>query len=268
MLVFTYCSYRSSHYGYQYCNFTSDSKEKKQSLLSSELSKSNLIDVKFIEWCENRNGWQLALQQLTNKKNNKGNYLLMIGQLEKSRELEKKIEKHKGMFIQDENNLDSDYYITIGWLGNDEEIQRLSVFLLEEYKKDGYRDLFNRLELTIRKTDDSTRYEIDTKFFNAIFTSIPEVNTVSVKPNNNRTGFWEMMTRKVTSSSEIYLSCANAERNKEVRSMRKKNIDKCISAISNFDNLIGKVPLLIAYDYFIIDAKINIRIDYEYLWSY
>lgn len=263
MFVFTYCSYRSSRYGYQYCNFTSNSKEKKQSLLSSELSKCNSVNAKFIEWCENFNGWQLALQQLINKES----YLLMIGQLEKSRELEKKIEKHKGRLIQDENSLDSDYYITIGWLGNGEEMQRLSVFLLEEYKKDGYRDLFNRLEHTISKTNDATRYEIDTESFNAIFTNIPEVNTVSVT-TNNRTGFWKMITRKGTSSSEIYLSWADAQRKKEQRSMRKKNIDKCISAISNFDNLIGKVPLLIAYDYFSIDAKINIRIDYEYLWSY
>lgn len=98
---------------------------------------------------------------------------------------------------------------------------------------------------------------------------LPKDNeTVSDKPNNNRTSFWKMMIRKVTSSSDIYLSFANAQREEEQRSMRKKNIDKCISAISNFDNLTGEVPLLIAYDYFSIDDQIDIRIDYEYLWSY
>lgn len=95
--------------------------------------------------------------------------------------------------------------MTIGWLGDAEEIKRLTVFLLKEYKKDGYRDLFNRLELTIRKSSDAERYEIDTESFNAIFASIPEVSVVSPNPHNSRTIFLEMMARKVT-SSEIYLS--------------------------------------------------------------
>lgn len=263
MLVFTHCSCRSSRYGYQYSYFPSDSKEKKQSLLFSELSESNSINAEFIKWCENYNGWQLALWQSSGKEK----YLLMVGQLEKSRELEKKIQKKRGVPISNENSLDSDYYMTIGWLGDAEEIKRLTVFLLKEYKKDGYRDLFNRLELTIRKSSDAERYEIDTESFNAIFASIPEVSVVSPNPHNSRTIFLEMMARKVT-SSEIYLSCANAQKKQEPLSIRKKNIDKCISIISNFDRLSGKVPLLIAYDYFSVDSKIDIRIDYEYLWFY
>lgn len=262
MRVFTYCSCRSSHYGYQYCTFTSDSKEKKQSLLFSELSESNSINAEFIKWCENYNGWQLALQQSATKKH----YLLMVGQLEKSRELEKRIQKMHGTPISDKVCPDSDYYITIGWLGNSEEIKYLSVFLLKEYKKDGYRDLFNKLEPTIGKTSDATRYEIDTKSFNAIFANISEVN--SKKPNNSRIQTLKIKICKITSSSKRYLSCADAQRKREKLSVRKKNIEECISFVSNFDNLSGKVPLLIAYDYFSIASKIDIRIDYEYLWFY
>ena len=260
MRVFTYCSCRSSQYGYQYSYFTSNSKEKKQSLLSSELSKSNLINAEFIKWCENYNGWQLALWHFSNTKK----YLLMVGQLEKSRELEKKIQKRRCVSIPNENSLDSDYYMTIGWLGCAEEIKRLTVFLLKEYKEDGYRNLFNKLELTINKSSDARRYEIDTESFNDIFANIPKVNVVSKKPNNSITNFVEMMLHKDTHPYKRYLSCANAQK----LSVRKEKIDECISIISNFDRLSGKIPLLIAYDYFSIASKIDIRIDYQYLWFY
>lgn len=266
MRVFTYCSCRSSRYGYQYCCFTSDSKEKKRSLLSLKLSESNPINAEFIKWCEYYNSWQLALRKLSSRKE----YLLMVGQLEKSRELEKKIRKRRNDPIPNENGFDSDCYITVGWLGNAEEIKRLSVFLLKEYKKDGYRDLFNKLEPTIKRTDNAAGYEIDTESFNAVFADIPKVNVVSRKSDNSRNGFWEIITRKIkpTSSSEIYLSSADAQRKQELLSMRKKNVEHCISVISDFDSLSGEVPLLIAYDYFSPVYKIDIRIDYEYLWFY
>ena len=157
MRVFTYCSCRSSRYGFQYCHFTSDSKEKKQSLLSSELSESKSVNAEFIKWCEKYNGWQLVLLQNSQKTN----YLLMVGQLEKSRELEKQIKKSRGEPVSNDNGLDSEYYMTLGFLGNAVEIKKLAVFLLKEYKKDGYCELFDKLEKTIRKTEDSTRYEIE-----------------------------------------------------------------------------------------------------------
>lgn len=261
MDIFTYCSCRSSRYGYQYCCFTSECTDTKLSFLSSELSECKVRSEEFVKWCENYNGWQLALIS-----KNKDKHLLMVGQLEKSRELEKKIQKKKGNLNFDENSLDSDYYMTLGFLGSSKEIKRVTVFMLQEYKNDGFRNLFNRLEGTIRKTDDAARYEINTKKFNSIFSSIPDVSSTD-RNSSVINGLFGKMVYKV-SSSDTYLSHIKAKSQNIPLYMRKKNIEKCIETISNFNDLSGITPLLIAYDYFRLDTKINIRIDYEYLWNY
>lgn len=266
MLILTYCSCRSSHYGYQYCYFTSECTEKRLSFLSSELSElpeCGRIPKEFIKWCENFNGWQLALRKSPNKEQ----YLLMVGQLEKSRELEKKIRKRNGDTNFDENSLDSDYYMTLGFLGSLKEIKNLAVFMLKEYKHDGFRRLFNDLENTIRKTDDATRYEIDTQSFNSVFVALPEVSSV-ISNNLKINNLLGKMVQKVVASNDMYLSEANAKRQNTPLYMKRKNIDKCIDTISGLEKLTGITPLLIAYDYFKVDTRINIRIDYEYLWNY
>ena len=261
MLIFTYCSCKSSHYGYQYCYFTSNCSDNKLSFLSSELSECNAISKEFIKWCENISGWQLVLR----KSQTKEKYLLMVGQLEKSRELKKKIQKTNGNLNFDENSLDSDYYMTLGFLGSSQEIKGLTFFMMREFKKDGFQSLFNRLEDTIRKTDDATRYEINTKSFNSIFADLPDVSSpqnVSLKPNT----LISKMINKVSTYKDTYLSKALSKGIPKYE--KRKNFDKCINMISDIDNLPGMTPLLIAYDYFRADTRINIRIDYEYLWNY
>ena len=86
---------------------------------------------------------------LDDKENKKDKFLLMVGQLEKSRELEKRIQIKRGNSNDNLNSLDSDYYMTLGFLGSSQEIKKLTVFMMKEYMKDGYRSLFNRLEGTI-----------------------------------------------------------------------------------------------------------------------
>lgn len=264
MLVFTYCSSRSSRYGYQYSYFSSDSTKAVCSFLSSEMSGQTAISKEFIKWCENYNGWQLALR----KSKQKDEYLLMVGQLEKSRELEKKIQMKRGNTDLDLNSLDSDYYISLGFLGSSNEIKRITVFMLREYKNDGFRALFNLLEKSIRKIEDATRYEIDTKQFNSIFNNVPAVGpSVTATTNSSFNHPLGRLVRKVVPFG-TYLSLVKAKIHEETLSTRKKRVEKCIDILSNFDNLSGNVPLLIAYDYFKIDAIIDIRIDYEYLWYY
>jgi Holliday junction resolvase len=266
MLIFTYCSCRSLHYGYQYCRFSSEDTEKKLSFLSSELSElpeRERIPKEFIKWCENFNGWQLALRKSPNKEQ----YLLMVGQLEKSRELEKKIKKWTGDRNFDENSLDSDYYMTLGFLGSLKEIKRLAVYMLKQYKLDGFSSLFDNLENTIRKTDDATRYEINTHSFNSIFDALPEVSS-AISNNSKTNNLFDKIVQKVVTSTDTYLSVSNAKRQNTPLYMKRKNIDKCIETISGLEKLTGITPLLIAYDYFKVDTRINIRIDYEYLWNY
>lgn len=263
MLIFTYCSCRSSRYGYQYSYFSSECTETIYSLLSSELSESNAIHKEFIKWCENYSGWQLALRQGKQK----DKFLLMVGQLEKSRELEKKIQIKRGNAQGDLNSLDSDYYMTLGFLGSSQEIKKLTVFMMREYMKDGYRSLFNRLEGTINKTDDATRYVINTKAFNSIFCDLPEISlshSVGLKPN----GLFNNLILKSVMPTDTYLSSAKAQSKKTSLPDRKKSFEKCIEMISDFENLSGILPLLIAYDYFRIDTRIYVRIDYDYLWKY
>jgi hypothetical protein len=191
----------------------------------------------------------------------------MVGQLEKSRELEKKIKKWTGDRNFDENSLDSDYYMTLGFLGSLKEIKRLAVYMLKQYKLDGFSSLFDNLENTIRKTDDATRYEINTHSFNSIFDALPEVSS-AISNNSKTNNLFDKIVQKVVTSTDTYLSVSNAKRQNTPLYMKRKNIDKCIETISGLEKLTGITPLLIAYDYFKVDTRINIRIDYEYLWNY
>lgn len=260
MRIYTYCSYRGSHYGYQYSSFNYDSKGSVKSMLSEEMHGHNKkIPGEFIKWCENKNGWQLVLEKVPNK----DKYLIMVGQLEKSREFEKKKRKSKsgGETDFDENSLDSDFYMTFGFYGTAVEIKPLIVYLLKQYK-DGFRELFNKLEETIKKSEDAKRYEIDTSLFNGIFSSL-DVHEPPIKKNS----ILGSIVRRIK-APDIYLSVDRAKDKKESLQIRNKNVDKCVELLSNIEGFSEHILLLIAYEdfsYFNKCDKVNIRIDYEYL---
>lgn len=260
MQVYTYCSCRSSHYGYQYSSFSSDSKGIVKSMLSGEMSEHNVISREFIEWCENKSGWQLVLV----KNQYKDKYLIMAGQLEKSRELEKNKRKSRGETNFNENSLDSDFYMTLGFCGTAEEIKQIAVFLLNQYK-DGFCDLFNTLEKTIKKAEDATRYEIDTSIFNPIFRglSVPLHSSA-----NSKNSILRNVVHRKKPYPDIRLSVDSAKTKRETLRVRKSHVEKCVELLSNIERFSEHILLLIAYNYFNAGDRANIHIDYEYLWYF
>lgn len=253
MRIYTYCSCRSSRYGYQYASFDSDSTDIARSMLSSE--RCDVISEEFTKWCEDRSGWQLVLERGVGG----DKYLLMAGQLEKSKELEKKERKRRGETDFNENHLDSDFYMTLGFLGTASEIKPVAMFLLEQYEDDGFRELFNRLEKIIRKAWDAARYEINTAEFNTVFVDLES-------PAPPKSVFLSKAVRRIKTSPDIRLSVDRARAERETRQARRDNVHRCIKLLPNMEGFSERILLLIAYDCFRISDQVNIHIDYEYLW--
>lgn len=224
------------------------------------MSEHNEFPKEFFDWCENKSGWQLVLEKL-----DKDNYLVMAGQLEKSRELEKKKLKSKGETAFDENSLDSDFYMTLGFCGTAEEIKPIAKILLNEFK-DGFCKLFNTLENTIRRSEDAARYEINTEKFNRVFIEL-SVSSLSFS-NVPKKSFLGNFIRRFKAYPDIHLSVENATTNNETLTIRKNNIDDCIDLLSNIEDFSDHILLLVAYNYFSISDRVNIHIDYEYLWYF
>lgn len=265
MDIFTYCSYRSSQFGFQYSHFKSDSTDDVSSILPIEKNSQEKIPKEFLKWCYNYSGWQLVLKQYSNQ------YFLMIGQLEKSRILDKVEQETRGNIYSNMNNLDSDYYMTIGFLGELDIISKVTQVFIQEYLNDGYRGIFNDFESSIKKNKDFTRYIIDTNKFNDIY--MDRVNKVSINKTIDITNSKNSFKKKfflIPDKYNNYYGVERAKIYKEDRTERKSNIKKLIEDFSDINNISNKIPILIAYKDSSIDCneyKKGIRIDYEYLWE-
>lgn len=256
MDIFTYCSYRSSRYGYQYATFSSKSNGTISSIISSEMKK-NIILNEFVDWCENKSNWQLVLKRIANTKK----YLIMVGKLEESRELKKILEYKKG----NDDNFDSDYYMTLGFYGNISEIKPLAFYLLNEYT-DGFRSLFDRLESTISKSCDAARYEIDSTKFNKIFNNI-QIPPIPVLSNQKKSIF-NCLIHKLKTDPCVRLSVKSAQENSENLKIRKQKVKESSKLLFKMEDFSENILILVACDFFTINEKINIHIDYEYLWYF
>ena len=273
MHIYTYCSNKGSRYGYQYASFTFKSGNKLvESRGSAEKSGTveylNEISEEFIRWCEKKNGWQLVLEKIGDNK-----YILMAGQLEKSRELKKKQNESKayaytGTSEEEKNNQDSGLYMSLGFQGTASEIKPIAIFMVKQYK-DGFCQLFDQLEKTVSKSADATKYEIDTIKFEKIFS---KANDISGECKSS-----ELMSechpilQKIFRRSfpNIYLSFDTSENKKDkFLSQKKKRIDDCANLLNVMEKFSERLLVVIAYDYFEIKEKINIHIEYEYLWHF
>ncbi|MEE5993314.1 MAG: hypothetical protein V3G42_08740 [Oscillospiraceae bacterium] len=260
MKVYTYCSYRSSRYGYQYAMFLANSVDTIRSMLASE--SAGRIPEEFMQWCENRSNWQLVLEKTAKNK-----YWLMAGQLEKSRRLERKrkLQQEKGFF--DENSTDSPFYMTIGFYGTAEEIQPIAANFLIAYQKDGFQALFNQLEKTIQKTKDAEHYLIQAKQFNQLFKGLRLPSNAIRRESDEDIFKNALKVFKRVPQPFQRLSITQAKEQKITLSERKRQTLNCVRLLSEMENFSESILLLIAYEDFSIDEKVNIHIDYEYLYS-
>ena len=190
----------------------------------------------------------------------------MAGQLEKSRELEKKNRKSRGETDFDENGLDSIFYMTLGFCGTAAEIKPIAVFLLKQCKQDGFRELFNALEKTIHQSADAARYEIDTAEFNSIFSGLLVPSRSS--PTTKSSGILDNVVRRFIAQPHNRLSVERIKANKETKRTRSDNVNECIELLADMEAFSENFLLLVAYNYFSVSDKINIHIDYEYLWYF
>ena len=144
MKVYAYCSYRNSRYGFQYCEINLHEKVC-FSMLAKETAGQ--IPKEFVQWCEQDSNWHLVLKK---DQNQPDYYWLMVGRLEHSRRIEKK--------------QDSDFYMTLGFYGKAGEIKYSAIGFALAYQ-DGFQEIFNQLETTISKTEDSSNYQFNVSKF-------------------------------------------------------------------------------------------------------
>lgn len=249
MQIFTYCSYKNSRNGFQYAKFRSNVGH----IIKSEIKtpKGNISSEfrEFVNWCENITDWQLVVERVPHAEK----YLVMVGQLEKSRKLNETGKK------------DSDFYMTLGFSGSFEEIKPIAIYLLKAYNEDGFRSLFDKLENTISKSDDAMTYKIDAKKFNKIF---PKVRTVSTGKDVKKLEKLIKTVQKTVQQLDTnrYLTVKRAKAQQEDLKTRKHNIDMCVERLKTMENFSKGVLLIIAYSDSQINEQINayIRIDYEY----
>ncbi len=257
MDIYTYCSYRGSRKGFQFCHFSSIQKDKVQSLLSSELSgKSDIINEEFKNWCENESEWNLVFK----KTENKNRFLLMVHQLEKSK-------INRGPADCHENSTESDFYMSLCFSGSLNEIEKYFRYFLKSYKNDGFRSIYNRLENTLSKSDDLLRYIIDTKEFNQIIINEVQRESFETSEIDDKDIIIKILSR-IKNSSDSYYSANRIKKYQESIKKRKSNIDDLVQKKINFHELSDDIILLIAYSSFETSKKTHIRIDYEYVWGY
>lgn len=278
MDIYTYGSNRGSCYGYQYSCFSLDRPEKK--IVTSKCARSDffkasekLLDSfeaskEFAKWCENRNGWQLVLKKMENDQ-----YLLMAGQLEKSRELKKKINESTAYFYFDkskQNDQDSGLYINLGFCGEASEIKLIAASLVRQLHKDGFYGLFNKIEKTIRKSEDASRYEINVNGFQQILNEMINAEKTDVVQHTSAKKFFlTKIFSKNKKTPDIYLASDIVKSRSVHKKEKAENIEKCVNLLkTEIKNFSERLLLVAAYDYFEIDERVNIRIDYEYLWYF
>lgn len=255
MDIYTYCSYRGSYCGFQFASFNSKELGKVLSFPLNELKQHTEIPREYLDWCQKKSDWQILLERISDRR-----YLLVAKSLEKSRQIEMNERRRHG------NNeplfIDSDYYITLGFCGTAKEILPYAYRLIIEFN-DGFRKLFNELEKTISKTAGACRYSISVPDLLKVFsnTNIKEVIS-NTKPAKNVFGIFHRHPQPY-----ILLSSEEAKTKNIYLSERRKEVERCAAQLSNMESFSENILLLIAYNYFSINQKINIRIDHEYLWG-
>lgn len=254
MDIYTYCSYRGSYCGFQFASFNSKDRGEALSFPLPELKQHAAIPNEYLDWCQNKSDWHILLERLPD-----GRYLLVAKSLEESRYIEMKENKRKGS--NEPQFLDSDYYITLGFCGTAKELLPYAYRLVIEFN-DGFRKLFNKLEKTISKTADARRYLISVPSLLEVFsdTNVKEVFS-NTKPAKNIFGIFQRYPQPY-----FLLSSEEAKNQKIPISERRKEVERCAAQLSDMESFSENILLLIAYNHFNINQKINIRIDHEYLW--
>jgi len=269
MKIYSHANYKGSLRGFQFADISL--KGSTESFLLTDMPLSFPGIVRY--WCEQKAGWKLILQKIDDTTG-----ILLFGRMERARELDLKqairqaelsesIRKYNVEIVtetpeQDLFRLESNFYITLAFIGKITNLRKMACGFLKALLTDGGREIFNDVEKAFSKSADQTRYYVNGKLlYDMANRLIKQSYPMAVPKGNTLTGILNQLRGHFQPVPHIVIR----QRENASRAEAREKIKHCIEILHSGQEFSESVFLLVTENQILHPDRVNIYIDLSFL---